>query len=334
MTRSGILSALIAVLMLPRPAVAQVDAGPETLARDGGDLGASTGDAETARPGSSPDLETFQRRLSPHGKWVDSTRYGRVWRPRAPADWRPYYHGHWTWTDDGWFWVSDEPWAWATYHYGRWGNDALGWFWVPGYEWAPAWVTWRFGGGIVGWAPLFPRFSIFATTHPAFFFAWTFVPAVRFVGFPVFRVAFAPVLVPRFFFVTQPAPPRRIFHGVRTALGRSAPPLGESGSTPIAHGRSAPGSSPGRVMSGGGCRAPALACRRRPSDSSAPTSGGRDASRAVSAVVMACRWGAVLAAACTFHSADMRAAPGGADSNSTLRRGAQQERSIVDMSRP
>jgi hypothetical protein len=54
-------------------------------------------------------------------------------------------------------WVSDEPWGWATYHYGRWANvDGTGWVWVPGYQWAPAWVSWRYGGGYAGWAPLPP----------------------------------------------------------------------------------------------------------------------------------------------------------------------------------
>ena len=60
-------------------------------------------------------------------------------------------------TDQGWAWVSDEPWGWATYHYGRWANiDGFGWIWVPGYRWAPAWVSWRYGGGYCGWAPLPP----------------------------------------------------------------------------------------------------------------------------------------------------------------------------------
>ncbi len=66
-------------------------------------------------------------------------------------------------TDDGWTWVADpsEPWGWATYHYGRWTNlDGIGWVWVPGYTWAPAWVSWRYGGGYCGWAPLPPETTI------------------------------------------------------------------------------------------------------------------------------------------------------------------------------
>jgi hypothetical protein len=33
---------------------------------------------------------------------------------------------------------------------------------VPGIEWAPAWVSWRVGGGYVGWAPLPPRGAVVA----------------------------------------------------------------------------------------------------------------------------------------------------------------------------
>ena len=37
------------------------------------------------------------------------------------------------------------------------GTPSTRGYWVPGYEWGPAWVSWRFGGGYVGWAPLPPR---------------------------------------------------------------------------------------------------------------------------------------------------------------------------------
>lgn len=200
--------AIAAVLALAGPAAARADARSDA-APD-----------ELAPPPSSPGLEDFKRGLSPHGEWIESPGSGPVWRPRVAAGWRPYYDGHWARTTRGWFWVSAEPWAWATYHYGRWAHDpALGWIWAPGYEWAPAWVTWRAGGGVVGWAPLPPAFPVFAAHRP-FFFAWTFVPAVQLVGFPVVRVAFAPVFVRRFFFVTHPvlvthhAHARRVFHGI------------------------------------------------------------------------------------------------------------------------
>ena len=74
------------------------------------------------------------------------------------AGWQPYTLGYWVWTDQfGWMWISNEPFGWATFHYGRWYLDPYyGWVWVPGYEWGPAWVSFRSGGGYVGWAPLSP----------------------------------------------------------------------------------------------------------------------------------------------------------------------------------
>lgn len=98
----------------------------------------------------------FYAPLAPSGTWVTVGSYGRCWRPSGVVvGWRPYCYGHWVWTDCGWYWASDEPWAWACYHYGSWVYDSdQGWVWVPGVEWAPAWVTWRVGGGYCGWAPL------------------------------------------------------------------------------------------------------------------------------------------------------------------------------------
>src|SRR6185369_9077219 len=100
----------------------------------------------------------FYEPLTPYGHWEVVGAYGRCWVPaRVDRDWRPYCNGHWERTEDGWYWASDEPWAWATYHYGRWDfNPRIGWYWVPQTQWAPAWVSWRRGGGYVGWAPLHP----------------------------------------------------------------------------------------------------------------------------------------------------------------------------------
>ncbi len=101
---------------------------------------------------------SFRADLAPYGEWSQYGGYGWVWRPhRVRHGWRPYVDGHWVLTDAGWTWVADEPWGWAPYHYGRWFYDAgYGWGWVPGDEWAPAWVSWRRGNGIIGWAPLPP----------------------------------------------------------------------------------------------------------------------------------------------------------------------------------
>ena len=76
------------------------------------------------------------------------------------ANWRPYMDGYWAYTDVGYTWISYEDFGWATYHYGRWAKLAdYGWVWFPGtdLEWGPAWVSWRYGTGVVGWAPIPPR---------------------------------------------------------------------------------------------------------------------------------------------------------------------------------
>lgn len=109
----------------------------------------------------------FEAPLTSYGTWVEVGSYGRCWRPgRVAVEWRPYCSGEWVWTDCGWYWASDEPWAWACYHYGWWVYDSsCGWVWVPGIDWAPAWVSWRVGGGFIGWAPLPPQGRFF-THHP------------------------------------------------------------------------------------------------------------------------------------------------------------------------
>jgi hypothetical protein len=111
--------------------------------------------------GSYAEIRTesdFYEPLSPYGRWEVVGSYGRCWIPGGvDADWSPYSNGYWQRTDAGWYWASDEPWGWATYHYGRWDSSPqYGWYWVPQTQWAPAWVSWREGGGYVGWAPLGP----------------------------------------------------------------------------------------------------------------------------------------------------------------------------------
>jgi hypothetical protein len=100
----------------------------------------------------------FYEPLTPYGRWEVVGSDGRCWIPGGvEADWSPYSNGYWEQTDAGWYWVSDEPWAWATYHYGGWDySPQFGWYWVPQTQWAPAWVSWREGGGYVGWSPLGP----------------------------------------------------------------------------------------------------------------------------------------------------------------------------------
>jgi len=107
---------------------------------------------------NSASFDEFYNNLSSQGSWIQTPDYGYVFQPTVQdPNWAPYTDGHWVYTDYGWTWVSDEPWGWATYHYGRWVNIVgEGWVWVPGYQWAPAWVSWRYGGGYAGWAPLPP----------------------------------------------------------------------------------------------------------------------------------------------------------------------------------
>ncbi len=173
----------------------------------------------------SMDPASFQQPLSPYGEWVTTGSYGSVWRPHVAAGWRPYYYGRWEWTNEGWLWVSDEPFGWATYHYGRWAWDrGFGWIWVPGTQWAPAWVSWRYSGDVIGWAPLAPGLSLYVTDFAFVDFWWTFVPTTRFCGGPVYRYAYAPTYSRRWWDATRPAPPRPSPRGGSWAGGRPAPP--------------------------------------------------------------------------------------------------------------
>jgi hypothetical protein len=127
----------------------------------------------------------FYSNLEPHGSWLVSGSYGRVWQPAAYAPgWNPYYDGHWAYTDAGWMWASDYSWGAIPYHYGTWAMDPrYGWVWVPGYTWAPAWVTFRTGPDYIGWAPVAPSFSVgvsFGVPLPTS--AFVFVPTRSFMA--------------------------------------------------------------------------------------------------------------------------------------------------------
>jgi hypothetical protein len=112
----------------------------------------------SALPPGPGGFDFFFDALSPYGTWMDLAPWGEVWIPdEVPAGWRPYSMGRWVDSDDGWLWLSDFDWGWAPFHYGRWAHEAeWGWVWVPGRVWGPAWVAWRSGDGLVGWAPLPP----------------------------------------------------------------------------------------------------------------------------------------------------------------------------------
>lgn len=156
-------------------------------------MGVSSSSAHFMPHGSvGVSFSVFYSSLGPYGDWIPLDDGVYAWRPVGVAvGWRPYMYGRWIWTDDGWYWASDEPWSWAAYHYGRWYyDDFYGWMWIPGYDWAPAWVEWRYGGDYIGWAPLGPYavfhigFGIRYSHHwvtPAYY--WSFVDC-RYVGSP------------------------------------------------------------------------------------------------------------------------------------------------------
>jgi hypothetical protein len=123
----------------------------------------STAVAVSTAPASDAPVTQnyFYTSLAPYGTWVDLPEYGWCWRPTVAVvdpGWRPYLHGgRWVYSDCGWYWHSYYSWGWAPFHYGRWHlGTGYGWVWVPDTHWGPAWVTWRYGGGYYGWAPLPP----------------------------------------------------------------------------------------------------------------------------------------------------------------------------------
>ena len=142
-----------------------------------------------ARAQDEVSFDYFYTALQSQGEWFATDQYGYVFQPRVAVtdrNWRPYSDGYWSYTDEGWTWLSYEDFGWATYHYGRWTKLAsVGWVWVPGYEWAPAWVSWRTDpayaddepGDIepppvdpdsdyIGWAPLPPNAVLYPGPGP------------------------------------------------------------------------------------------------------------------------------------------------------------------------
>jgi hypothetical protein len=141
--------------------------------------------ADSYDDGYDPQAYTqFEQTLSPYGSWIDDGTYGRVWQPETAvvgADFVPYYtNGYWTLTEYGWTWLSNWNWGWAPFHYGRWVVLAgRGWCWTPGTMWGPAWVSWRSGGGYVGWAPQPPR-GVRVVSHFGPQSGWRFMASDRF----------------------------------------------------------------------------------------------------------------------------------------------------------
>ncbi len=150
---------------VPAEAQAQPDEYDPDIYADSIDTDVAYDDqvAQTYDDGYDPQAYAqFTDALTPYGSWVDDPSYGRVWTPSPQivgVDFSPYAtNGHWVMTEYGWTWVSGWDWGWAPFHYGRWAmRGGFGWCWIPGTLWGPAWVSWRSGGGFVGWAPLPPR---------------------------------------------------------------------------------------------------------------------------------------------------------------------------------
>jgi hypothetical protein len=152
------------------------------------------------------NISYFYGVLNPYGSWFNDETHGWVWQPRQALDpnWRPYVNaGHWTSTDEGWYWASNYSWGWAPFHYGRWYHaPERNWVWVPDTVWAPAWVSWRESNAFYGWAPLPPEavFNVgagFRGVAVNFGFglgadAFTFVPCGNFLA-----LDFGAFIVPR-----------------------------------------------------------------------------------------------------------------------------------------
>ena len=99
----------------------------------------------------------FHDELSPYGSWVNYSNYGRCWRPSTYSGYRPYVDGYWNYSNYGPTWYGNEQWAPYTYNYGDWVYSArYGWIWIPGNNWHANRVQWSYGGGYIGWRPLFP----------------------------------------------------------------------------------------------------------------------------------------------------------------------------------
>ena len=116
-------------------------------------------DVAQAQAYSRHNYRYFHRTLARYGDWVYSDRWGEVWIPEVPGNFKPYRTGgYWVNTAQyGWFWRSNYPWGDIAFHYGRWVNDPYdGWLWIPGYVWSPGWVIWRGNGRYTGWMPMPP----------------------------------------------------------------------------------------------------------------------------------------------------------------------------------
>jgi hypothetical protein len=224
---------------LPNPAANAADYPPADLGPDN-DIAQSYDDGYDAQAYSQ-----FQTALAPYGGWDYDSSYGYVWSPAASivgAGFSPYAtSGHWALTEYGWTWVSDWSWGWAPFHYGRWITRAGRWSWVPGSMWGPAWVSWRSGGGYVGWSPLPPRGMRLAGGTGAGS-PWRFAPAA---SLGASRPAFvAPRYLPAMFARTTVVSNDRLLTRGRWSVHVNAGPTRGITANPVSLSRVAPSALP------------------------------------------------------------------------------------------
>ncbi|UCH83067.1 MAG: hypothetical protein JSW50_11415 [Candidatus Latescibacterota bacterium] len=146
-----------------------------------------------AGPYEEAYFEDYQE-LSSYGVWTVIEPLGWVWRPTVVSGWRPYFYGHWLWSNWGWTWVSYEPFGWAVYHYGYWHYDPIwGWLWLPGDKWFSARVKWMVYDDYVCWAPSPPPgYYIGDPWQTNVHFIWNAVPARHFTSSSVHNFSVRP----------------------------------------------------------------------------------------------------------------------------------------------
>jgi FecR protein len=198
-----------------------------------------------------PELYSYGGTFDSYGTWQQDASYGFVWYPRVSYPWRPYHRGRWDYYRPfGWTWIGYDPWAWPTHHYGRWGFSSGLWFWIPSRRWGPAWVSWSYAPGFVGWCPRGwngrPVGGISVNIHTGFNpYAWTVLPVRRFVpGVVVSQHAVGGSAIPRSAtFVTATGGPVRADR-TSFAAPRGAPLYSMGRDRAVPRGASLPGTVP------------------------------------------------------------------------------------------
>jgi hypothetical protein len=160
------------------------------------------------------------------GAWIQTEKYGVVWKPQIADDWHPFREGHWEWYDGaGFTWIAAEPWGWLPYHYGRWIQDAdLAWVWSPDGRAQPVYkpgdVYWMRGANRLAWGPLASGEVWAGTGRPLLYAPYnttlaTFAPGQRLID-------------PSSFDSKLAAKPAEALAGMMFTLAPLSPPLASS----------------------------------------------------------------------------------------------------------